>query len=166
MLGDLEVKNGRGEEAIKLWKQTALASQDLAGPALDHLQKILFTEGKFGELEQINLDILARRSGDEAATLALALFYQKQGREDDALHLLEEFTAGNRNSMGAIVLLTFLYSKRGDNETLELFLNQAINRDETVRHFVCGSCNHKDAVMRWHCPECNSFDSFSSAHVE
>jgi lipopolysaccharide biosynthesis regulator YciM len=166
VLGDLEAKNGRGEEAIGLWKKTALASEDLAGPALEHLQKILFNEGKFGELEQINLDILARRAGDEAASLALAQFYQKQGREDDALQLLEEFTAGNQDSMGATVLLTSLYSKRGDHETLESFLNQAINRDITDRGFVCSSCNHKNMVMRWHCPECNSFDSFNSDHAD
>jgi lipopolysaccharide biosynthesis regulator YciM len=166
VLGDLEEKSDRGDEAIGSWKQAALASEELTGPVLERLQRILFAEGKFGELEQIILDIMNRRNGDEAATMALALFYQKQGRDDDALQLLEEFDALDRQSLGAAVLLTFLYARHSDNDILKSFISRAVNRGTAVRNYVCRSCDHRESVMRWHCPECNAFDSFTSTHAD
>jgi lipopolysaccharide biosynthesis regulator YciM len=126
----------------------------------------LFNEGRFSELEQINLDILARRPGDETASLALAQFYQKQGRQDDALQLLEDFCDGPRSSLGISVLLTSIYAQRGDSDRVESFLNKMISRGGAVLEYKCAQCNHREPLMRWHCPECNTFDSYNSAHAQ
>ena len=118
------------------------------------------------ELEKVQALGIEIVSEDEAATLSLALFYKKQGREQDALHLLEEFTADAPASLGAAVLLASLYSNFGEAETLESFLNATINLGSSARDYVCDVCDYRDRLMRWHCPECNSFDSFISAHAE
>ncbi len=161
-LGNLEETVGRGDEAIQLWKQVAAVSPELAGTALQNLEKTLFQKGRFGEIEQIYLDVLSARNGDEAAILSLSLFYQKQGREEDALRLLEEFHADCPDSLGASIMLTSLYSKLGDGETFETFLGDSINHFTRSKDYICSSCGHETNLMRWHCPKCNAFDSFSS----
>jgi lipopolysaccharide biosynthesis regulator YciM len=164
-LGDIEEQDGKFDEAIRLWKQSAVVSQELSSTALHHLEKTLFQRGKFGEIEQIYRDILAERSEDESAVLSLASFYRKQGREEEALTLLEEFSASHPESLGGSLLLSSLYANLRDDETLEMFLDESVNRLTFRQRYVCRSCGHTVDLMKWHCPKCNSFDTFSSDHA-
>jgi lipopolysaccharide biosynthesis regulator YciM len=164
-LGDIEEKEGRFDEAIRLWKQSAVASHALSSTALHRLEKILFQRGKFGEIEQIYRDILAERNEDESAILSLASFYRKQGREEEALALLEEYLASHPESLGGSLLLSSLYSNLRDSETLETFLDDSINRLTFQQRYVCSSCGYAADLMKWHCPKCNAFDTFSSDHA-
>jgi len=161
-LGDIEEKEGRYDEAIRLWKQAAVVSRELSSIALHRLEKTLFQRGKFGEIEQIYRDVLSERNEDESAVLSLASFYRKQGREEDALVLLEEYHASHPQSLGGSLLLSSLYSSLRDSETLETFLDESINRLTFQQRYVCHSCGAVADVMRWHCPKCNSFDSYST----
>lgn len=165
-LGDIEEKEGRFDEAIRHWKQAALASQDLSSTALHHLEKTLFQRGKFGEIEQIYRDILAERNDDESAVLSLASFYRKQGREEEALALLEEFLASHPESLGGSLILSSLYANHRDSETLETFLDESINRLTFQQRYVCSSCGNAADIMRWHCPKCNAFDTFFLDHAK
>jgi lipopolysaccharide biosynthesis regulator YciM len=164
-LGDFEEKDGRFDEAIRLWKQAAVVSHELSSTALHHLEKTLFQRGKFGEIEQIYRDVLAERNDDESAVLSLASFYRKQGREEEALTLLEDYLASHSESLGGSLLLSSLYANLRDNETLETFLDESINRLTFQQRYVCSCCGFPAELMRWHCPKCNAFDTFSSNHA-
>jgi lipopolysaccharide biosynthesis regulator YciM len=164
-LGDTEEKEGKFDEAIRLWKQAAVVSQELSSAALHHLEKTLFQRGKFGEIEQVYRDILVERNDDESAVLSLASFYRKQGREEEALTLLEEYLASHPDSLGGSLLLSSLYSNLRDSETLETFLDESINRLTFQQRYVCSACGCPAERMRWHCPKCNAFDTFSSDHA-
>jgi lipopolysaccharide biosynthesis regulator YciM len=164
-LGDIEEKDGRFDDAIRLWQQSAVASKELSSTALHRLEKILFQRGKFGEIEQIYRDILAERNDDESAVLSLASFYRKQGREEEALTLLEEYLASHPESLGGSLLLSSLYSNLRDSETLETFLDESINRLTFQQTYICSSCGHAADLMKWHCPKCNAFDTYTSNHA-
>ncbi len=163
MLGNIE-ENDSPDEAIRLWKHVAAVSPELAGAALQNLEKILFQRGRFGEIERIYQDVLASRDGDEVATIALASFYKKQGREEDALSLLEEFHISHPKSAGSSILLTSLYAKLRNGEMLETFLEDSVKRFTQEERFVCKSCRFETRIMRWHCPKCNAFDSYSAGN--
>ncbi|HXV14741.1 MAG TPA: tetratricopeptide repeat protein [Candidatus Krumholzibacteria bacterium] len=148
-------------DAIRLWRQAAQLSPDLAPVALRSLERALYQRGTFNEIESVYRDVLETRPNDEHAALGLASFYRKQGRMDDAMHLLEEYRGTNPATVAGTVLLSSLYAARGDTDELESFLDRSdrmLARDERYR---CGSCGYEASEMRWHCPRCNRFDTFA-----
>jgi lipopolysaccharide biosynthesis regulator YciM len=148
-------------DAIRLWRQAAQLSADLAPVALRSLERALYQRGTFNEIESVYRDVLETRPNDEHAALGLASFYRKQGRMEDAMHLLEEYRGTNPATVAGTVLLSSLYAARGDADELESFLDRSdrmLARDERYR---CGSCGYEASEMRWHCPRCNRFDTFA-----
>ncbi|MEJ2720220.1 MAG: tetratricopeptide repeat protein [bacterium] len=162
MLGDIEEEQDSIDEAISRWRQAAVLSPQLAEPALHKLERVLYDKGKFGEIEQIYDDIRSARGGDEAATLATAAFCMKQGKDEKAIELLEEHLAVFPDSVRTRLLLTSLYVRHRDSETVQRFLDESIGQSWESRPYVCQACGFQSTSMRWHCPRCNGFDTFSS----
>ena len=161
-MGNLEEKIDNENEALAHWKKAALLSPELSAEALRNIERVMFRRGTFGDIEAVYRAVLETRQWDEYATLALASFYKKQGRGEEAIEFLEEFRGMHPESMGSTLLLTSLYATHKDREELEKFLedNEAIAAARS-NHYVCGQCELQTTGMRWHCLRCNAFDSFS-----
>ena len=82
----------------------------------------------------------------EGATLALASFLRKQGRDDEAVRLIEEFQGRNPASIGALVLLLSLYAASGSDQ-LESFLQK--NEEQFVRPSADGEATGQASAMPW-----------------
>ncbi len=164
MLGDLAEVSGSINEAIERWTRVALLSPQLSEKALHKLEKVLFDKGRFGEIEKIYNDVRSARSSDEAANVALAAFFEKQGRGEEAIHLLEDYLTVFPGSIRGRLLLVSLYGKYGDPGVLDRFLDDSIVQSWERKPFVCQACQFQSDSMRWHCPRCNVFDSFSTDH--
>ncbi len=162
LLGDVEQNLDDLDEAIERWKRAAVLSPQLAEGALKRLEKVLFEKGRFGDVEDIYNEVRSVRGGDEAATLAIGAFYRKQGRGEDAIQLLEEYLSVFPESVRARLLLTSLYARYRDFDSLQRFLEDAFAQSLQRRPYICGACQFQSKTMRWHCPRCNSFDSFST----
>jgi lipopolysaccharide biosynthesis regulator YciM len=161
LLGDIELENDDVDEAIEKWRRAAILSPQLAESALKRLEKVLFKKGRFGDIEEMYNDVRSVRGGDEAATVALAGFYRKQGRGEEAIQLLEEYLSVFPESVRARLLLTSLYAGYRESDTLHRFLDDAIAQSSQARPYVCRICQFQSKTVRWHCPRCNSFDSFA-----
>ena len=159
-MGRLEEQADDVVDAIRLWRQAARLSPDLAPVALRSLERALYQRGTFNEIEAVYRDVLENRPNDEHAALALASFYRKQGRMDDAMQLLEDYRGTNPTTVAGTVLLSSIYAARGDTDELETFLDRSdrmLARDDRYR---CNACKFESHEMRWHCPRCNRFDTF------
>jgi lipopolysaccharide assembly protein B len=158
-LGRLEEATNDVEDAIRLWRQAARVSPDLAPAALRSLERVLYQRGTFNEIEAVYREVLESRPADENAALALASFYRKQGRVDDAITLLEDYRTSNPDSIKGTMLLTSIYAARGDTDELEALIDRNGHGLSRTR-YRCGSCGWESEEMRWHCPRCNRFDTF------
>lgn len=165
LMGNIAEQLGENDEAIESWKKAALLSPDLASEALHKLERRLFDKGRFSDVEKIYESVRSARQGDEAASLGLAAFYRKQGRTEEAIQLLEELLAVVPNSSRGSLLLTSLYARHRDGDTLEHYLNRSIEASKRPGRFSCSQCEFQSAAMRWHCPRCNAFDTFSANHA-
>jgi len=161
-LGNLEEKLGNENGALEQWKKAALISPELSAEALKNLERMMFQRGTFGDIERVYRDVVEARPWDEYATLALASFYKKQGRGEEAIEFLEEFRNMHPESIGTTLLLTTLYATHRNQDDLEKFLDD--NETEAAArstHYSCADCGFQSATMRWHCQRCNAFDTFS-----
>lgn len=157
----LEEQSDDVGDAIKLWRHAARISPDLAPVALRSLERALYQRGTFNEIEAVYRDVLESRPNDEHAALGLASFYRKQGRMDDALHLLEDYRGSNPSTVAGTVLLPSIYAARGDTDELETFLDRSDRMRLRNDDYRCGVCGYETHEMRWHCPRCNRFDTFA-----
>ncbi len=160
-MGRLEEQADDVIDAIRLWRQAARLSPDLAPVALRSLERALYQRGTFNEIESVYRDVLESRPNDEHAALALASFYRKQGRMDDAMQLLEDYRGTNPATVAGTVLLSSIYAARGDSDELETFLDRSDRMLAREAHYRCAMCGFEAAEMRWHCPRCNRFDTFA-----
>jgi lipopolysaccharide biosynthesis regulator YciM len=147
-LGDIAEKAGDLEGAMSQWRTAARLSPALAPLALTHLERVTFQEGLFSEMKQVYEEILSARPDDEVATLALASFLRKQGRDEEAIRRLEAFVDAHPRSIGAVVLLASLYAVN-DPSRLQSFLHS------NIEHFVhrAGDEKHVEEemlAMPWH----------------
>lgn len=161
-LGNLEEAAGHVDHSIARWHEAARWSRELAPAALRQLERVLFQRGTFGEIEAVYKDVLETRPDDENTTLALAAFYRKQGRSQDAVSLLEELLGEEPRSIGGAMLLTSMYAAQGDTSSLATILDDVEDKYAKHHHFRCGVCSNDSDRMLWHCPRCNSFDSYAS----
>ncbi len=159
-LGRLEEATNDVEDAIRLWRQAARVSPDLAPAALRSLERVLYQRGTFNEIEAVYREVLESRPADENAALALASFYRKQGRVDDAITLLEDYRVSNPDSIQGTMLLTSIYAARGDTDELEALMDRNGHGLGRSTRYRCSSCGWETDEMRWHCPRCNRFDTF------
>ncbi len=164
LLGDIAFKMDDVDEAIEKWRRSAVLSPQLAETALRKLEKVLFQKGRFGDVEDVYNDVRSVRGGDEAATVAIAGFYRKQGRGEEAIQLLEEYLTVFPESVRARLLLTSLYARYRESDTVQHFLDEAIAQSRETRPYICRVCQFQSKTVRWHCPRCNSFDSFATDH--
>ncbi len=145
-LGELADRSGNDTEAIERWRAAARLSPAHATRALVQLERVTFRRGTFSEMENIYRQVLAARGNDEGATLALASFLRKQGRDDEAVRLIEEFQGRNPASIGALVLLLSLYAASGSDQ-LESFLQK--NEEQFVRPSADGEATGQASAMPW-----------------
>jgi lipopolysaccharide biosynthesis regulator YciM len=162
LLGDVAQTEENTDGAISKWRQAAVLSPQLAKRALEKLEAVLYEQGKFSEIEQIYGDIRSARGGDETASLATAALYKKQGRDEKAISLLEEYVTVFPESLRGRLLLTSLYARHRSADDLDKFLEESIRQSGNTKPFVCQSCQFQSDAMRWHCPRCNAFDTFTT----
>lgn len=162
LLGDVDQKMDDMDDAMEKWRRAAVLSSQLAETALKKLEKVLFEKGRFGDIEDVYNDVRSVRGGDEAASVAIAGFYEKQGRGEDAIRLLEEYLSVFPDSVRARLVLTSLYARYRDPDTLQQLLDEAIVQSRQGKPYICRVCQLQAKSVRWHCPRCNSFDSFST----
>jgi len=145
-LGDLAGKSGDDNEAIERWRAAARLSSSFAPRALSQLERVTFGRGTFSQMEDIYRQVLATRTDDEGATLSLASFLRKQGRDGEATQLLEEFHDRHPMSVGAMVLLMSLYFNSGSDQ-LEHFLQT--NEERFVHGATDGEPAGEAESMPW-----------------
>lgn len=159
-LGDIDESEQRSRDAVDNWKAAARISADLAPAALQRLERTLFQTGNFGDIERVYRDILEARPDGSHATVALASFYRKQGRAEEAISLLEEFTHRHPADGPATMALLSLYGTHRSAEDVEKLLERKQPGPAESAVFRCDKCRYESKSMRWHCPRCNRFDTF------
>ena len=154
------IKDHRGEEAIKWWEKFANASPEKAHLIFNPLQKVLFSLGNFGKIENFYENILSKKPGDIRTIAALAGFYERKGDVDKAITLVEELIEKNPDSRVAKIALSKLLIAQGKGDEASEILNELLEKIEVDIEIVCSNCGHKERSMLWLCPVCGQIDTF------
>jgi lipopolysaccharide biosynthesis regulator YciM len=160
-LGDSYVREGRHEDALKVWKEFASKIPGQAHLILDRLNDVLFTLGRYSELEGICEQIIKTRPVNPGAFFKLIDIYEKQGKMQEALDLSRQVYEANPESQrGRFTYVRFLRQTGQSNKALETSLG--ILKQETEKSEVCRcrQCGYEEKEMFWRCPKCRRWNPF------
>mgnify|MGYP005851594637 CR=1 FL=1 len=95
LLGQIEAERGKDARALEAWKKAATADPTRAAPLYPRIEATFAARGKPLEFERFLRDLLERRPGDRAATLALARSLGSRGDSAAAVEELERAIAAS-----------------------------------------------------------------------
>jgi lipopolysaccharide biosynthesis regulator YciM len=151
-------------EALTLAADGLLDSPEELAVFLPVLQDVLLRSGQYAR----TIPILERACQSENAPpslwIDLALLYEKLGKRDKALRLLESKAGrGNFTPNAAAPFLRLLAQDAPASDFSEVW--NMLNMPAPARGWACGSCGRLENGIRWFCPACLGFDTFNPSQA-
>jgi len=158
--GDSLRRENRDAEAFEVWANFTKKNPEYAHLAFDRIRDLLFDLGRYGEIELIYREVIARNPDNFEAQLNLAELHMKQGdiekAEQECRNLYEKYPGNKRCGL---LLINILRHRKQDKEAFQKALELLrIETEETV--YTCSGCGFKTKELIWHCPSCGAWDSF------
>lgn len=161
----LAARRGDASAALALAAEKLLDNPDELAVLLPELQEVLLASGQYQRAIPLLESACREENAPASLWIHLALLYEKLGRRDETLRLIESKSgrAELRPDVAAPLLRLLLKEAEGtDAQKVWKHLDSS-SRRPTWR---CTECGRRSPHVRWFCPACRSFDSYISAPAE
>ncbi len=159
--GDSYVREGRIEEAVKIWRRLFEVNPTRAHLAFERMEKHLFDLGRFSEIEQFYRGLIRSYPQSVHAYAALARFLEKRGDRGDAISVLQDGIQQNPESLWLRRRIIQLYADVRDVEHVMTLTRDILSRVMKESYqFKCDSCGHVVHEPLWLCPVCKKLDTY------
>ena len=169
LAGDVAVKRGEPEDALREWRRVEEASAEYVPLIAARVADAMAAEGReqdalawlehaLSEAPSIDLlDVVAHRATAwRGAAAAEALIAKETQRHPSLLgfeRLLEARMANNHNN-------------GKDDGELRLLSSLLNNHTQKLARYRCNKCGFRAREFHWNCPGCTSWDSYPPRRVE
>ena len=161
LIGDTYEKEGRIDEAISYWSKLPFAAPKYASLVFDRLERVLFEQGRFGEIETFYRKVIESNPQNADGYLRMAGFQERKGNFDEAFKMLEEAREEVEADMDLVRMQIRLLAKRKEYAELSRY---ALEFTERMFHrhqqYKCDVCGTKATEAPFRCPECGSWESY------
>lgn len=158
--GDSYRREGRYEDAFKIWREFCQKDPDSAYLVFDRLKEVLYDLGRYGDFESLLQQNIKKKPAHPSPYLNLIEMCQKQGRISEALDLCEQVIENHPDLTSCRLLQVQLLQQRNDTERAmqiaEETLQLELKKDAV---YECAVCGYQTPEFIWHCPECKSWNS-------
>jgi len=160
--GDSYMREGRYEEALKIWKTFALKYPQHAHWVLDRLDDVLYALGRYSEMEPICEEIVRAKPTNPTGYFKLIDIYEKKGRQEEALELSRQIAEAHPHSPHCQHLYIRLLKEFGNTEkALETAMAIFEKEIEEEKMYTCKQCGNKTKEILWRCPQCKEWYAYS-----
>lgn len=162
-LGDALFDSGQTRAAITAWEQLMKYSPAHFPYALERLERAYFAAGHYDDLRKVYIQYLDSYPDNPTVRLALAEFYLRRGRLDEAGKELERIEEDSLGSVRANLHLLRI-DREGEQDRWKGHLETAMEKLSALSHtFRCRACGKPQREYFWRCPECDELDSAARA---
>ena len=159
--GDSYRREGRNEDATRIWKDLCVKVPRWAHLSFQRLKEVLFDLGRYGELEKIYQKIIDHDPQHADTTIHLAELYRKQGNLDAAVDLASKILETHPDSSRARYLLVQVLQQKGNEKSaLTEALTGLKEQMNKTFSYTCSECGFESQEPLWHCPGCKAWNSF------
>lgn len=165
-LGDALFESGHTREAISAWERLMKDSPGHFPLALERLERAYFAVGHYDDLRKLYTQYLDTYPDDPTVRLALAEFYIRRGRLDEAKKELEHLEQDSLGGVKANLHLVRIHKEGGEQEEKlsRGRLDAAMEALSALsRTFRCSSCGEARREYFWRCPACDELATASVA---
>ncbi len=160
-LGDTLFASGQTEAAIAAWERLINDSPAHFPYVLERLERAYFNIGQFDDLRNVYLRYLEANSDDTNVRLALAEFYLRRGRLEEAGKELELIGEDSLGSIKANLHLARIYKDQNREEAAwKARIEAGIDTvGALARTFQCRNCQATQREYFWRCPSCDRVET-------
>jgi lipopolysaccharide biosynthesis regulator YciM len=164
-LGDALFELGQTQQAISAWERLMAESPEDFPLVLERLERAYFAQGKFDELRSVYLRYLDAHPEEPTVRLALAEFYMKRGRLEEAGRELEAIRGDGLGMVKAHLQLARIYHQQDrSQEAWQERLEKALEAlGSMLRSFRCQACGSLEREFFWRCPSCDKLSTAARA---
>ncbi len=160
-LGDALFATERTKGAIAAWERLMRENPGQFAYVLERLERAYFAAGQYDDLRKVYTEHLNNHPDDPTVRLALAEFYLRRGRLDDARKELQYIEADSIGSVKARLHLVRIHREEGsDDGQWRVHLESAMETLGALsRTFHCRACNAMRREYFWCCPKCDELET-------
>lgn len=160
--GDSYVREGRTEDAVKIWRRLIDVNPAQSYVAFERLESQLFDLGRFSEIEQIYKSVIQNYPQNVHAYAALSRFLRKKGDAGGAITTLRDGLEQNQESLWLRRRLIRMYHDVHDVDGVLNMSRDVLSRVMKENYeYSCSNCGHVSREPQWLCPQCNKVDTFN-----
>ncbi len=125
------------------------------------LQDVLLETGQYARTIPILERVCQAEKSAPSLWIALAMLYEKLGRRDEALRLLETKRGDAQFTPDAAApYLRILAGECVDTDFSLVW--DSLSPPAVSRGWECADCGRQEVEVRWFCPNCRGFDTFDA----
>jgi lipopolysaccharide biosynthesis regulator YciM len=162
-LGDSYVREKRLDDALKVWKDYTGRMPHQAHFLLDRLNDVLYSLGRYSELEPICEQIIRSKPALLLRDVNEFKVGAGMGRLSEALdlarHVVEAFSDSAR---GRWTLVRLLGRAEKSGEALDTALSLLSQETERTMEYRCVQCGRGSKSPFWRCPDCRRWHPMSA----
>ncbi len=166
LLGELLLKQGNAENAIKVWEKARLRHRN-AEPIILRLEDVYLKAGAPEKiLEKYKREIFAE-PGNINLRLLLARLYLRLEMVDNAIEELERLYQEGEEGYYLLVLLGEAYLRRKQSGKAAHLFQRALNLDkEFLPLFKCSECGHSAKAWMPRCAGCGLWNALAMSRAD
>jgi lipopolysaccharide biosynthesis regulator YciM len=167
LLGELELADGRHDEAIEAWKRIEQQTPAYLALVADKLMQAHRAAGREEQGVQLLRGYLERHSSLDLLDVAFQSELKLAGPEA-AYKLVRDELRRNPTLLGLDKLLEaqVLVSPPERRADLELVKNLIHNHTRRVARYRCDNCGFKARQFHWRCPACGGWETYPPKRTE
>ncbi len=161
LIGDTYEQEGRIDEAIVFWTKLPFAAPRYASLVFDRLERVLFEQGRFGEIESFYRKVIDSNPQNSDGYLRMAGFQERKGNFDEAFKVLDLGREQVEADMDLVRMQIRLLAKRKNfNELSRCALEFTERMFHRHQQYKCETCGALAAEAPFRCPTCGSWESY------
>jgi lipopolysaccharide biosynthesis regulator YciM len=167
LLGELELGEGRPDEAIEAWKRIEQQAPEYLALVADKMMQAHRQAGREEQGVQLLRGYLERYSSLDLLDAVFEAELKSNGPEP-AYKLVRDELRRNPTLLGLDKLLQaqVLVSPPERRADLELVKNLIHNHTRRVARYRCDSCGFKARQFHWRCPACGGWETYPPRRTE
>ncbi|MBI5787952.1 MAG: tetratricopeptide repeat protein [Candidatus Schekmanbacteria bacterium] len=160
LMGDIYFDEGKLDKAIAIWEEIVDNGLRFAFLAYRRLENAYLQQGQYDKIGHLYRRMLKDKPGDIRTRIALAKYYHKSGRSDQAIGELQEALKHNSKvpEVRQYLLQILLETKGADVISQYTNLFQELKTEDIPLH--CSHCGYEDLELPWKCLRCREWDTF------
>ncbi|MCD6595346.1 tetratricopeptide repeat protein [bacterium] len=156
-LGDAYSSEGKLKDALEWWEKITANFPKKAMIVLDKIESAYYELGEFDNAKLLYRKILKSSPELEFIRLRLAKIYEKMGKIDTALKIIQQ---APERTVGAAIYEIKLLCQTDGLQSIEKVIDEQLTKFGESK-FVCKNCGYESDVPLWHCPKCDEWNSFN-----